>query len=363
MAVPYTLAGLLVALTGAKFNLHVWLQQPWVVISAVIVFIFLSLAMFGLFELQMPSRLRQQLGGTNPNGSLPQAAILGAISSLIVSPCITPVLAGSLLFVAAQGNVVTGTLALFILAIGMGVPLLIIGAGGSHLLPKAGSFMEDIKRFFGLVLLLMAIWLAGRLLPPTLTLALYGTTLFLYALLQGATDKTKPVRQAISLLVLLYALTLLIGSLAGAQSPLKPLAPFSASTQMLHSTEHQHSAFTSVEKSQLVDALKQAATAQQPVLLDFYADWCVSCKELEETTLADPAVLAAMSQITLLRVDLSKSDKVTREVMQQHQVLGLPALLFFDRQGNEISNARVLGYMNSAQWLANLDSNVLPIIN
>lgn len=361
MAVPYTLAGLLVALTGAKFNLHLWLQQPWVIVVAALVFVLLSLAMFGLFEMQMPARLRQQLGGTNPNGSLTQAAVLGGISSLIVSPCITPVLAGSLLFVAAQGNALTGTLALFTLSLGMGIPLLIIGAGGSHLLPKAGNFMEDIKRLFGLILLLMAIWLAGRLLPAPATLALYGAVLFIYALLQGATDRSHPFRQALALLVLFYASLLMIGALAGAQSPLKPLAPFTGAAQS--ATAHQHtSAFTSIDKTQLADVLQQAAASRQPVLVDFYADWCVSCKEFEDTTLSDPAVLSAMTQISLLRIDLSKVDKVTRDIMQQHQVLGLPALLFFDRSGNEISKARVLGYMNSEQWLSNLHSHVLPAI-
>lgn len=360
MAVPYTLAGLLVALTGARFNVQAWLQQPAAIAVAALIFVALALSMFGLFELQLPARLRNRLGTGGSNGSLAQAAVLGAISSLIVSPCITPVLAGALLFVAAQGQVLTGALALFVLAIGMGVPLLIIGAGGASLLPKAGNFMEEIKRFFGLVLLLMAAWLAGRIIGAQLVLWLYGGILLVYAVKLGAFDGKKRLRQGLALLLLAYALLLLVGAASGGSSVLNPLAKLTTASSQPAPVTGGH--FEQVTGTDLAAVLADAKAAKQPVLVDFFADWCTACKELDKTTLSDPAVLAAMQDLRLLRVDITAIDATNRKLMQQYHILGLPCLVFFDDDGTEISSARVLGYMDSNQWLAHLKLKVLPQI-
>lgn len=366
MAVPYTLAGLLVALSGARINLQAWLQQPAAIIVAALIFAALALSMFGLYELQLPARLRNRLGSgrSNDTGSLTQATLLGAISGLIVSPCITPVLAGALLFVALQGQLLSGSLALFVLAMGMGVPLLIIGAGGASLLPRAGSFMEDIKRFFGLVLLLMAIWLLSRLLPASLTLWLYGITLFIYAILQGAFDDSRRLRQAISLLLLCYALLLMLGAAAGGQSPFAPLAPFNQADNKISSSQpaNQRSRFETLDAQQLAQRLAQAEARGTPVLIDFFADWCSACKELEKTTLSNPAVLAAMQDFALLRVNITEINAANRQLMRQYQILGLPCLVFIDSKGEEIRNTRVLGYMNSQQWLKHLEQEVMAKI-
>lgn len=367
MAVPYTLAGLVVALFGAQFNIQAWLQQPAAIIVAALIFGVLALAMFGVFELQLPARLRDRLGTSSNGGSVPQAIVIGAISGLIVSPCITPVLAGALLFVAAQGQVASGALALFVLSLGMGVPLLIIGAGGASLLPRAGGFMDDIKRFFGLVLLLVGTWLLSRLLTPTYTLWLYGIVLGVFALVQGALDPSRRLRQAIYLLVAFYAGLLMLGAAAGGSSPLTPLKPYaaiptvvaaSASAPTANNTGH----FETVAGNQLAAELAAAKAANEPVLVDFFAEWCTACKELDRTTLSDPKVLAAMQHLRLLRVDITDINDANRQLMQRYRIIGLPALVFFAPNGNEINSARVLGYMNSDQWLTHLKKRVFPAI-
>lgn len=368
MAVPYTLAGLVVALFGARFNIHAWLQQPAAIIFAALVFGLLALAMFGVFELQLPARLRDRLGASSHGGSVPQALIIGAISGLIVSPCITPVLAGALLFVAAQGQVASGALALFVLSLGMGVPLLIIGAGGASLLPRAGGFMDDIKHFFGLVLLLVGIWLLSRLLTPTYSLWLYGIVLFVYALMQGALDHSRRLRQAVYILVVFYAGLLILGAAAGGSSLLTPLKPYSAVPAMPISIASSNAAlkdsghFETISGDRLAATLAAAKAANQPVLVDFFAEWCTACKELDRTTLSNPKVLAAMKDLRLLRVDITKINDANRQLMQRYHIIGLPALVFFAPDGNEIANARVLGYMNSDQWLTHLKNRVFPAI-
>lgn len=358
MALPYTLMGLLVALSGARLNLQVWLQQPMFVALAALVFVFLSLSMFGVFNLQLPASWQARLGIGSGKGTVPAAATLGAISALVVSPCMTPVLAGALLFVAVQGQWLTGALALFTLSLGMGVPLLIVGAGGGGLLPKAGGFMEDIKRFFGVVLLLMAAWLGGRLLGPNLVLWLYGAILLGYAVMLGVFDGSRRLRQAIALLIAVYALLLMLGAATGSSSLLNPLADHHAhhAGQVVMPGE---SRFATVPASQLDAALAQASQAGKPVLVDFFADWCTSCKELDDTTLSDPQVLAGLQDFRLLRVDISDINHETMGIMQRFGILGLPCLIFFDRRGNEIPAARVLGYMNSQQWLNHMNSHIL----
>ncbi len=367
MAVPFMLLGLLVALTGAGLDLKVWLQQPLAISIAAIIFVLLALSMFGLYDLQLPGFLRPN-HQANPQGSLPQAVIMGAVSALVVSPCITPVLAGAMIFVAIQGNLVTGILAFLFMAIGMGVPLLIIGAGGASLLPKAGDFMNDIKHFFGLILLLMAIWLLGRIIDPTLSLWLYGAVLLVYAVTLGAFGGVSRFRQGIAVLILAYASLLLAGAATGGKSLFTPLATLqptfpSTGVQAVNSqTSTTQSAFTEVAPNGLAATLAAAARDHRPVLVDFYADWCTACKELEETTLSDPAVLAAMQDITLLRVDISEMTAVNSQLMRQYHILGLPCLIFFDEDGEEITSARVLGYMDSAQWLKHLKMHVNPAI-
>jgi thioredoxin:protein disulfide reductase len=242
VALPYTVAGLLVAMFGAGMNLQYMLQQPAAIIFSTIVFVVLALAMFGLYELQLPSALRNRLnslGEGRNGGSLWSAALIGAISALVVSPCVTPILAGALVYVAASGDALTGALSLFALSMGMGLPLILFGTGGGHLLPKTGAWMEDIKRFFGVLMLGVAIWLLDRIIPASLTLALYGLLLASYGVWLGALEPVQAgqsrLKRTAALIMTLYGAIMLVGAAGGGSDPLQPLErpPLSAALARL----------------------------------------------------------------------------------------------------------------------------------
>jgi len=232
VAVPYTLAGLLVALFGAGLNLQFLLQQPAAIITSAVIFVLLALSMFGLYELQLPERLRSRLNsaGGSRNGGVIGAVVLGIISALVVSPCVTPILAGALIYVAGSGDALTGALSLFVLAIGMGVPLILVGTGGGHLLPRAGQWMDDVKRLFGVIMLAVAIWLLSRILDEVLVLGLYGLLLIVYGVQLGALEAVREagsrLKRGVALVLALYGVILLIGAAGGASNPWQPLTPF-----------------------------------------------------------------------------------------------------------------------------------------
>lgn len=372
VAVPYTLAGLLVALFGAGLNLQFLLQQPAAIITSAVIFVLLALSMFGLYELQLPAALRNRLNQTGEpgRGSFLGAALMGAISALVVSPCVTPILAGALIYVAASGDAATGAASLFALSMGMGVPLIVFGTGGGHLLPRAGMWMDEIKRFFGVVMLGVAIWLLDRIINDTITLALYGILLAIYGVQLGALEPIKEggsrLKRGLALVLALYGAVMLVGAFGGGSDPLQPL---SADRQTRHagqiaapaSETHAPGAWqTLTGQTALNQALQRSREAGNPVLVDFFAEWCVACKKLEENTLSDDAVLKAMADFDLYRVDITEINKVNQAIMEQHQIIGLPALVFFDPSGEEIPNARVLGEMGPERFTQHLDNNVMP---
>lgn len=373
MAIPYTAAGLLVALLGAGVNLTYWLQQPAAILVSVMFFILLALAMFDVITLQMPEALRERLQSAEKGrgGSLGGTAIMGAISALVVSPCVTPILAGALVYVASTGNATTGALSLFCLALGMGVPLIAWGTGGSHLLPRAGNWMNDIKRFFGIVMIGVAIWLLDRIIPDPLTLALYGLLLCTYGIILGALQPAREdhsrLRRGLALALALYGVVMVVGAIQGGDDPLQPLARSShpADAPATDSITRDASGFVSLIGQPALDRIMQeAAVAGQPVLVDFFAEWCVACKVLEETTLRDAEVLAAMAQhdMLLVRVDITEVSRDNRNIMQDYSIIGLPSLLFFDRSGAEIPDARVLGEMGAESFLQHLETRVFSAL-
>lgn len=383
VAVPYTLAGLLVAVFGAGLNLQFLLQQPAAIITSVVVFILLALSMFGLYELQLPSALRDRLNRAGPGGGgLLGAAVLGAISALVVSPCVTPILAGALLYVAGTGDALTGAVSLFALAIGMGVPLIIFGTGGGHLLPRAGHWMEEIKRFFGVVMLGVAIWLLDRIVGDTLTLALYGLLLTIYGVQLGALEPVAEggsrLKRAVALVLALYGAVMLVGAAGGGSDPWQPLKPMagpapaassglpgpasSAGSTDRPTPDGDHGPWVSLAGQQpLTDALAASARANRPVLVDFFAEWCVACKVMEDTTLADAQVLDAMEGFDLYRVDITEINDENQKIMADYDIFGLPSFVFFDPDGNEVPNARVLGEMNAERFLKHLNNKILPV--
>ncbi|HEX5677950.1 MAG TPA: protein-disulfide reductase DsbD [Alcanivorax sp.] len=376
VAVPYTVAGLLVAVFGAGLNLQFLLQQPAAILTSVVIFVLLALSMFGLFELQLPEKLRNRLNNAGPSGrgGLGGAALLGAISALVVSPCVTPILAGALLYVAGTGDAATGAASLFALALGMGVPLIIFGTGGGHLLPRAGQWMEDIKRFFGVVMLAVAIWLLDRIVGDTLTLALYGLLLAVYGVQLGALEPVREggsrLKRGLALVLALYGAIMVVGAAGGGSDPWQPLKSLTqpqteSSGQDGGDTDtpnaSQHGPWIDVEGRQdLRDALARSAEAGNPVLVDFFAEWCVACKVMEETTLSDPRVLDAMAGYDLYRVDITEINQENQNIMADYNIFGLPSFVFFAPDGEEVPESRVLGEMDSERFLKHLERRVTP---
>ena len=370
VAVPYPLAGLLVALFGAGLNLQFLLQQPAAIITSAVIFVALALSMFGLYEMQLPHFLRDRLHqpGAEKRGSLMGAAIMGAISALVVSPCVTPILAGALIYVAASGDAFTGAASLFALSIGMGVPLIIAGTGGGSVLPKAGHWMDDIKRFFGVVMLGVAIWLLDRIISDTITLGLYGLLCAVYGVQLGALDAAGEglarLKRGFALVLALYGSVMIVGALSGGTDPLQPLQPLTgqtAPTQSASQPQQDHGPWqTLVGKAQLEQALASSRQAGKPVLVDFFAEWCVACKVLEEETLSNQAVLAEMTGFDLYRVDITEINADSQAIMEQYNILGLPALVFFDPDSQEVPKARVLGEMGPERFIEHLNARVMP---
>ena len=378
VAVPYTLAGLLVAVFGAGLNLQFLLQQPAAILTSVVIFVLLALSMFGLYELQLPERLRNRLNNAGPNGrgGLGGAVLMGVISALVVSPCVTPILAGALLYVAGTGDAVTGAASLFALALGMGVPLIIFGTGGGHFLPRAGQWMEDIKRFFGVVMLGVAIWLLDRIVSDTLTLAFYGLLLAVYGVQLGALEPVREggsrLKRGLALVLALYGAIMVVGAAGGGSDPWQPLKPLpqpqtessgqaGGDNTAATADDGQHGPWIDVDGRQgLRDALARSADADKPVLVDFFAEWCVACKVMEDTTLSDPRVLDAMAGYDLYRVDITEINQENQNIMADYDIFGLPSFVFFAPDGEEVPESRVLGEMDSERFLKHLERRVTP---
>ena len=368
VALPYTLAGMLVALFGAGMNLQYMLQQPAAIIASTVVFVVLALAMFGLYELQLPAALRNRLnalGDGRSGGSLWGAGLMGAISALVVSPCVTPILAGALVYVAASGDAVTGALSLFSLSMGMGLPLILAGTGGGHLLPKAGGWMEDIKRFFGVMMLGVAIWLLDRIIADGITLALYGLLLAVYGIWLGALEPVREgqsrLKRSVALVLALYGAIMVVGAAGGGTDPLQPLnRPASNAAASADQPASQGPWLKLKGADALQQQLDEARRNGQPVLVDFYADWCVACKVLEEKTLTQTDVLAALTAANyrLIKADITEINRENQDIMQRYGIIGLPCLIFFDPAGNEVAGSRILGEMGPESFISHLNAKV-----
>lgn len=354
MALAYATAGVIASVFGA--GLSGMLQTPAVLVGFSLVFVALALSMFGLYELQMPLKIQNLLNKkAESKDGVAGIFIMGFLSALIASPCVAAPLAGVLLYIAQSGNVILGGSALFIMGLGMGVPLLIIGASSGRLLPRPGIWMDNIKRLFGFIMIFMAIWLSARVLGSKIEFLLYGITAVFMSVFFGAFDSTnentsagKKMIKAASLTLFIYAFILIIGSFTGAKSLLNPLANFGISS----SASSKEAKFVSVlNVSELENAVK---SSDKPVMIDFYATWCVSCNELDEITFKDEAVLKRLENFTLLRVDVSKGLKEDRELMQKFGLIGPPALIFYQAK-EELKSARIIGFYSPEKFLAHLD--------
>ena len=363
MAVTFASVGLLVGLFGAELNLQAKLQSPMVLIFSAAIFVVLAGAMFGFYELTLPQALQQWLDDraraqqdkVASGSSHWSVFVMGALSSLVVSPCITPPLAGALIYLSNTGDVVLGGSALFFLALGMGVPLMVVGGSGGHWLPRAGGWMDTVKAAFGVGLLAVAIWLLARLLPAGVVLLLWGVLLigcgvYLGALAFAGKPQTNRGMQVVGVVVLLWGVMCVIGAGAGGRDPLQPLSGLAGGVATTAGT----STLDWQPVKSLTDVQEQTRNSQRPVLLDVYADWCISCKAMEEEVFPAPAVAPLLQQFHLLRADVTLNDVTDQELLKHYGLFGPPSLVFFAKDSSEIKELRLQGEIPESQLGAHL---------
>lgn len=362
MAITYTIAGVLVGLSGE--NVQALFQNPWILGAFAAVFVLLSLSMFGFYELQMPAAVQSRLTAMSNNqsrGTLLGVAIMGFLSALIVGPCVTAPLIGALIYIAQTGDAVLGGMALFALSLGMGAPLILIGASAGKLLPKAGPWMNIIKSVFGVLLLAVAIWLLERVLPGPVTMALWAALLIVSAIYMGALDTLTSAHsgwhrlwKGMGLIMLIYGILLLIGAANGNSNPLKPLQQLTRAGSSANANAVLHYEgleFEAVKGFEGVQQALSAATANnQPLMLDFYADWCVSCKEMEAFTFNDSGVQTTLEGFKLIQADVTQNDEQDKALLKKLGLFGPPAILFFTPEGEELRQFRVVGYVPAEEF-------------
>ena len=352
MALVYAALGVIAALLGG--SLQAWLQQPWLLGTLAGLFVLLALPMFGAFELQLPVWLRDRLeraGHGTRGGNLYGAALLGALSGLLMGPCMTAPLAGALLYIAQSGNALHGALVLFTLGIGMGLPLLLLVTLGNRYLPRPGPWMNLVKGLFGFVFLAMALYTLRTVLEPSLWLGLAGAWLIALAWAAWpALHGLRPIR-ALPLLLGFWGSLLVIGASAGGDDPWQPLQPFRAGTGVVASAAHSDAFITVSQPAELQRELDTAKAQGQWVMLDYYADWCVSCKVMEKQVFARADVLAALGDVRLLRLDVTADAPSSRELLQRYQVPGPPSLIWIGPEGNERRSRRITGEIDAKNFL------------
>ena len=359
MAACFALLGALMGMFGAQLNLQARLQSVWVLVPFALFFGIFALAMFGVFELKLPQALSNRLdrvANRTQGGSLWGAAVLGVVSSLLVSPCVSAPLAGALLYISASGDAVGGGLKLFALGLGMGAPLLLVATGGAAWLPKSGPWLVSVKNAIGVLLLGLAIGLLSRVLPGPVTLLLIGSLAAGVSLFLGTLEfiykaPRQRLAQLLGLFLLVYALACWFGALSGQSDPFNPVGHAQTSTVATPNTAQPDGQWLTVSTPDELDsALAAAKNAGKPVLLDWYADWCISCKVIEHEVLNAPNVLTLLKGYQLVRFDMTASNAEQRALLDRYALFGPPALMFFDKNGEEKSDQRVIGEINAQDF-------------
>lgn len=366
MALVYAAMGVIAALLGA--NLQAWLQNPWLLGAFAAIFVVLALPMFGFFELQLPVALRDRLehaSRSRSGGSLIGAGVLGALSGLLVGPCMTAPLAGALLYIAQSGNALHGGLILFALGIGIGVPLLLLVTVGNRFLPKPGAWMNLLKGIFGFLFLATALLMLRPVLDPSLWLGLCGALLLIAAYSawkqSAGFGRVAQVFGALSLLLGLWGSLLVIGAAGGSDDPYQPLQVYSAGP-VASASPTGHDAFSTIKEPAALQRELDAAKAQgQWVLLDYYADWCVSCKVMEKKVFGETKVMQALSDVRLLRLDVTADNAASRELLSRYKVPGPPTFIWIGADGEERRSQRITGEVDAdtflQRWFATRDAN------
>lgn len=347
MSLAYTIAGVLAGLFGA--NLQAALQNPFVLVVFAGIFVALAMSMFGYFKLELPQSWQNKINQVSQKGEKKQGyagvAIMGFLSALIVGPCVAPPLAGALVYIGQTGDALLGGTALFVMSLGMGMPLLLVGAGAGKFMPKPGGWMEAITRIFGVIMLGVAIWMIERIIPAMATMILWSLLFMgsaLYLFLRGS-----KVAKVFSIVFFVYGYMLALGAGSGGKNPLDPLE-YVGKTGVSHGLVFQ--------RVKTVNELETiVANTTKPIMLDFYADWCVSCKEMEESTFKDEAVLAKLDGFLILQVDTTKNSDDDKALLKKFGLFGPPGIIFWDKNGNELDQAKLVGYKDPKQFLDHLN--------
>ncbi len=357
MALTYAVVGVAAGFSGTLLSNA--LQTPWALGGFALIFVLLALSMFGLYELQLPAALQSRLTSTSNKlhgGHLSGVFVMGALSAIIVGPCVAAPLAGALLYIGQTHDAYLGGSALFSMALGMGLPLLLIGASAGALLPKAGAWMESVKRFFGVLLLALAIWTVSPIIPVATQMIAWSALLVLSAVYLGALDSLphaagamRKAGKGVGIFALLLGIAYMVGALSGARDPLHPLGGVLGGSARAETSSSSSLPFVPIKTMADLEAHIAQANGRV-VMLDYYADWCVSCKEMERFTFADPAIQARLKTAVLLRADVTAYDEDDKALLQRFQLFGPPAILFFDARGKELSDLRVTGYEDATQF-------------
>lgn len=357
MAATYALAGVAAGLSGTMLTSA--LQNVWVLSAFALVFVLLSLSMFGFYELQLPTALQSRLADTashGKGGSLGGVVVMGVLSALIVGPCVAAPLAGALLYIAQTGDAVLGGWALFAMGLGMGAPLLAVGVASRSLLPKVGPWMEGVKKAFGVMLLAVALWMITPVIPPLAMMLGWAALLLFSAIFLHAIDPLPPQARGwqrfwkgVGVVLLLAGAAILVGALAGSRDPLQPLSVLRAQAAAPFNVPQ----FDKVNSVAELDA--RLAATDRPVLLDFYADWCVSCKEMERFTFTDAGVAERMGRMLLLKADVTANSEEHKALLKRFGLFGPPGIIFFDAAGKEREGMRVVGFMKATPFATVLD--------
>jgi len=362
MAFTYSVAGVLAALAGSQ--VQAMFQKPWIIASFAALFGIMALGMFGLFEIQMPAAIQSrlsQMANRQKSGTFIGTAIIGALTALIVTTCVAPPLIGALAVIGQTGDVVRGAAALFALSIGMGTPLLLVGASAGKMLPRVGPWMNAVKAAFGVMMIGMAIWMLGRVLPGTVVLVMWALLVFLTGVFLGAfealPEQPRPARRlakGLGVLACLYGAIMLIGATLGGEDPLEPI-PRGIGFAGQVAPRDAGPEFVEVQSvGELETLLAQARSAGQPVMVDFTADWCTSCKEMEKYTFPDQGVVAALEPFLLLRADVTANNADDKALLSYFGIFGPPTIAFYDRDGDRLEPYALVGYTKAPEFAAHV---------
>ncbi len=365
MALTYTVAGAAFAAVGQQAQS--FFQQPWIIVLFALLFVALALAMFGLYELQLPSGLQSRLtsvSGRQRSGTFTGAFIMGALSALVVTACVAPPLVATLAVIGQTGDVLRGALALFALSLGMGAPLLAVGAAGGKLLPKAGPWMDTVKALFGVMFLGVAVWMLERILPGPLTLALWALLAFVAGYYFGGLGRRAEaplspgarVARGVGLFAMAWGAIMLIGATAGSHDPLQPLKGVSLLPGRATAVVPAITTLPFVGIASVADLDRELAGAAgaRPVMVDFYADWCVSCKEMEKYTFSDPTVQTQLGGFLLLKADVTANNDDDQALLRRFGIFGPPTTAFFGAHGRECQNFRLVGFVAAVEFSQHL---------